>query len=48
MELLYSLHHRGSAVVVITHDPQVAARCSRQVSMRDGRVIADQKLPDRR
>lgn len=47
MELLHSLHQGGTAVVVITHDPGIASRCSRQVSMRDGRIVADQQLADR-
>lgn len=29
----------GAALVVVTHDPQVAAWCSRTISMRDGRVV---------
>jgi len=28
----------GAALVVVTHDPQVAARCGRTVRMRDGRI----------
>jgi putative ABC transport system ATP-binding protein len=48
MELLYSLHRGGTAVMVITHDPGIASRCSRQVSMRDGRVIADEQQVGRR
>jgi len=31
----------GAALVVVTHDPQVAAWCSRTVHMRDGRIVAD-------
>ncbi|WP_147915779.1 ABC transporter ATP-binding protein [Ruania zhangjianzhongii] len=31
----------GAALVIVTHDPQVAAWCSRTVQMRDGRVVAD-------
>ncbi|WP_022918869.1 ABC transporter ATP-binding protein [Ruania albidiflava] len=31
----------GAALVIVTHDPQVAAWCSRTVHMRDGRVVAD-------
>ncbi|HKC28792.1 MAG TPA: ABC transporter ATP-binding protein [Jatrophihabitans sp.] len=31
----------GTAVVVITHDPTVAASMGRQVRLRDGRVVAD-------
>lgn len=43
MELLFSLNLGGTAVVVITHDPAVAAQCRRQVSMRDGRIVDDSK-----
>lgn len=31
----------GAALVIVTHDPQVAAWCSRTVQMRDGRIVAD-------
>jgi len=31
----------GAALVIVTHDPQVAAWCSRTVHMRDGRIVAD-------
>jgi putative ABC transport system ATP-binding protein len=43
MDLLSDLHRSGTTVVVITHDAAVAARCARQVSMRDGRIISDQQ-----
>jgi putative ABC transport system ATP-binding protein len=43
MELLFRLHESGTAVVVITHDLAIAAQCHRQVSMRDGRIVADQQ-----
>lgn len=29
------------ALVVVTHDPAVAARCARTIHLRDGRVVAD-------
>src|SRR5699024_8508086 len=35
----------GAALVVVTHDPQVAAWCSRTVQMRDGQVVADTAQP---
>src|SRR5690606_17585029 len=41
MDLLGELHEAGTTVVVITHDAAVAARCQRQVRMRDGRIIGD-------
>ena len=39
LELLARLHgERGVAVVVVTHDPGVAARFRRRVTLRDGRL----------
>lgn len=34
-------HATGASLVVVTHDPQVAAWCGRTVRMRDGRVVSD-------
>ncbi|HZD03065.1 MAG TPA: ABC transporter ATP-binding protein [Actinomycetes bacterium] len=40
LDLLAHLHaERGVAVVVVTHDPGVAARFGRTVVMRDGRLV---------
>ncbi|MFZ0160245.1 MAG: ABC transporter ATP-binding protein [Kineosporiaceae bacterium] len=48
MALLESLNtDRGVAVVLVTHDHQVAARAHRQVRMRDGRVESDSTDPAR-
>ena len=33
----------GATLVVVTHDPQVAAWCERVVEIRDGRIHADSK-----
>jgi putative ABC transport system ATP-binding protein len=41
VELLLGLHARGTAVVVITHDRDLAARFDRQAVMRDGRLVDD-------
>ena len=41
IDLLGGLAADGTAVVVITHDPAVAAAMDRRVVMRDGRIIAD-------
>ena len=37
---LEKLPQQGCAVVVVTHDPAIAARASRRVRLRDGRVDA--------
>jgi putative ABC transport system ATP-binding protein len=42
LELLARLHaDRGVAVVVVTHDPEVAARFRRRVHLRDGRLVGE-------
>lgn len=33
-------HHAGAALLVVTHDPEVAAVCDRSVTMSDGRIVA--------
>ena len=40
MDLLFALRaHHGSTLMLITHDPLLAARCDRQVRLVDGRVV---------
>jgi putative ABC transport system ATP-binding protein len=42
MDLLFNRQREtGSTLLVITHDPALAARCSRIVEMHDGLIIAD-------
>jgi putative ABC transport system ATP-binding protein len=41
MRVLLDLNESGTTIVVITHEQVVASRLSRQVSMLDGRVVAD-------
>ena len=37
-DLLESLHRDGATLVVITHNPMVAGRAQRQISIRDGQL----------
>nr|WP_212745951.1 ABC transporter ATP-binding protein [Sinomonas susongensis] len=41
LDLFASLHARGRTIVMITHEPEVAARAQRVVRMQDGKIIAD-------
>jgi putative ABC transport system ATP-binding protein len=42
VELLFDLHDRhGTTLVLVTHDPTLAARCRRVVRVEDGRIAAD-------
>ena len=47
IELLASLPaERGTAVVLVTHEPRYAAWADRVVSLRDGRIIGQSVAPD--
>ncbi|MGM1030142.1 MAG: ABC transporter ATP-binding protein [Actinomycetota bacterium] len=39
--LLWATTEQGRTLVTVTHDPEVAARCSRTLSVRDGRLVAE-------
>lgn len=38
-DILFSLNADGITLVTVTHDPDLAARCARQLHMRDGRRV---------
>jgi putative ABC transport system ATP-binding protein len=39
MELVAGLHAEGRTILMVTHDPQVAAYAERRVQMRDGEIL---------
>ncbi|MCR6630516.1 MAG: ABC transporter ATP-binding protein [Magnetospirillum sp.] len=42
VDLLFDLHDRhGTTLVLVTHDPGLAARCGRVVRVEDGRIASD-------
>ncbi|MEE6257834.1 ABC transporter ATP-binding protein [Plantactinospora sonchi] len=45
LALLHELHARGTAVVVITHDQQIATELPRRIELRDGRIVGDSGAP---
>ena len=48
MALFQQLNHQGITMVVVTHEPDVAAYATRIVEMRDGRIQRDQPVTSRR
>ena len=46
VDLLLDLNRRhGTALVIATHDGELLARAPRRVTLRDGRIVADERLP---
>ena len=42
LALFRALHDEGHTIMIVTHDHDVAAQCRRIISLKDGRVVADQ------
>ena len=41
MALFDELHGQGHTVVVVTHEPDIAAHCKRTIRVSDGRIVED-------
>ena len=44
MQLLFELHRGGRTIVMVTHNPDIAARLPRVVEVRDGAILRDTGL----
>jgi putative ABC transport system ATP-binding protein len=45
MALFDELHGQGQTVVVVTHEPDIAAHCKRTIRVSDGRIVEDSRHP---
>jgi putative ABC transport system ATP-binding protein len=43
MELLKDLHRKGTTIVMVTHDPEIAAYTDRTIHLLDGKVAREVK-----
>ena len=41
VRLFGELHQRGHTIILVTHEPKLAARCPRAIRLMDGRVLGD-------
>jgi len=41
VRLFAELHERGHTIILVTHEPKLAARCPRAIKLMDGRVLGD-------
>ncbi len=47
MDIFQKLNERGITIIMVTHEPDIAAYSRRNVVMRDGKVITDQPVAKR-
>lgn len=48
MTLFQELNDRGKTIVMVTHEPEVAAFTKRVIMMRDGSMVSDKAITDRK
>jgi putative ABC transport system ATP-binding protein len=48
MQIFQELNDRGITLVVVTHEPDIAAYCKRLIRMQDGRIVADEPVEQKR
>lgn len=41
MDLLKTINKKGNTVVIVTHEPDIAAQAKRIVEIRDGKIVSD-------
>lgn len=41
MALFDTLHAEGNTLIIVTHEPDIAAHCRRAIRLSDGKVVAD-------
>ena len=46
MALFRALHEEGNTIIIVTHEPDIAARCPRAIRVFDGKVTLDGKGSD--
>jgi putative ABC transport system ATP-binding protein len=44
MNLFEKLHAEGNTIIVVTHEPDIAARAHRVISIRDGQIEKDERI----
>jgi macrolide transport system ATP-binding/permease protein len=48
INILQKLNQQGKTVVIVTHEPEIAAYCRRVIQMRDGVIVSDERKQEER
>jgi putative ABC transport system ATP-binding protein len=48
MGLFQELNNRGKTIIMVTHEPELAAYTKRIITLRDGEIVSDKQLSERR
>lgn len=43
LDILQDLHREGHTIIMVTHDPLIAAKASRVIEIKDGQIIRDER-----
>ncbi|HEG5287377.1 TPA: ATP-binding cassette domain-containing protein, partial [Campylobacter jejuni] len=43
LEILQKLNEQGHTIVLVTHDPKIAAQAKRVIEIKDGEILSDTK-----
>ena len=44
MEIFQDLNDKGMTILMVTHEPDIAQYCRRQIVLRDGRIVRDERV----
>jgi putative ABC transport system ATP-binding protein len=46
MQALLEIHRQGNTVILVTHEPDIAAHAHRVIRVRDGKIESDERNPN--